>query len=99
MPVCGDSWQVDWVERSFAELSISGCVVDYVIAVVATEIWAVVLQAWEYAKAMGRMSVQFDLAGHVVSCSGRVTLPIPKNSQILSNIVGTPEVTKFAVQV
>jgi hypothetical protein len=57
------------------------------------------LQAWEYAKAMGRMSVQFDAAGHVVSCAGRVTLPIPKNSQIISNIVGTPEVTKHNVQV
>jgi hypothetical protein len=28
-----------------------------------------------------------------------VTLPIPKNSQILSNIVGTPEITKHAVKV
>jgi 2',3'-cyclic-nucleotide 2'-phosphodiesterase (5'-nucleotidase family) len=56
-------------------------------------------QAWEYAKAVGRMSVQFDGAGHVVSCSGRVTLPIPKNSQIISNIVGTPIVTKHIVQV
>jgi hypothetical protein len=67
---------------------------------IATEIWVVaLLQAWEYAKAVGRMSVQFDAAGHVVSCSGRVTLPIPKNSQILSNIVGTPVVTKHTVQV
>lgn len=40
-----------------------------------------VVQAWEYAKAVGVLDVGFDAAGRVTSCGGRLVLPIGEGVQ------------------
>lgn len=40
-----------------------------------------VVQAWEYAKAVGALDVSFDAAGRVTACGGRLVLPIGETVQ------------------
>ncbi len=38
-----------------------------------------VVQAWEYGKAVGRLTVRFDRGGRVIACAGAVTIPTGAN--------------------
>ncbi|MFN6994813.1 MAG: 5'-nucleotidase C-terminal domain-containing protein [Aquincola tertiaricarbonis] len=40
-----------------------------------------VVQAWEYAKAVGALDVTFDATGRVTACGGRLVLPIGETVQ------------------
>jgi 5'-nucleotidase len=40
-----------------------------------------VVQAWEYSKAIGLLTVQFDDAGNVVSCGGQASLVLGESMQ------------------
>ena len=39
-----------------------------------------IVQAWEYAHAVGKLVVQFDASGHVASCSGTPVFPLAERA-------------------
>ncbi|WP_419812388.1 NAD nucleotidase [Bacterioplanoides sp.] len=43
---------------------------------------ACVVQAWEYAKVLGELTVQFDANGVVTSCAGQPIIPVANDAEI-----------------
>lgn len=73
--VGGDSHSL-LAARSLTEIGLSPAGPSPTIVTRSDGSTVCVVQAWEYAHAVGNLLVTFDAAGGVVSCSGEPVIPI-----------------------